>query len=160
MKSKLFFLLLLMNFGTLSVNSVAQKSIIVQLRDGSESALQLELLQKMTFATGILELRNPSEILLSFNIEEIQKIRFGVYSSVVSPATERVLQLFPNPVSDYFTLKNASKETCKATIFSIDGRIMKEIILKGENQQINVTELKTGIYLLRTNKSTLKFSKL
>lgn len=151
---------LLIIFCFLSMQSIAQKSIIVQLRNGSESYVQLEQLQKITLGASMLELRNPSEILQSFKIEEIQKIRFGVYSSITSPTSEFNLQVFPNPVTDFFTIRNAPKETYKATIHSIDGRIIKEISNIGENQEINVAELQTGIYLLRVNKSIIKFSKL
>ncbi len=160
MKNNFLISILLLIFCLTNAASIAQKSIIVQIRDGSESGVQLELLQIITFNAGFLQLRNTSDIIRSYSVDDIQKISFGIYSSVISPDHEGNLQVFPNPVSDYFTIKNAPPEKYIASIFSIDGRIIKEVIVNEENQQINVEELQSGIYLLRINKSTIKFSKL
>ncbi len=160
MKNIFYYSILLLIFCLKNTGSMAQKSIIVQLRDGSENGVQLELLQKITFNAGFLQLRKTSEIIRTYSVDDIQKICFGIYSSVISPDYEGNLKIFPNPVSDYFTIKNAPSEKYIASIFSIDGRIIKEVIVNDEKQQINVEELQSGIYLLRINKSTIKFSKL
>ncbi len=149
-----------MNFCLLNTLLVAQNKIIIQFRNGTENALLLDQLQKITFNAGMLEMKNKSEIIQSIKIEEIQKIRFGTNSSISLPESDRILQIFPNPVTEYFTVKNAPAENSTAIIYSIDGRKIKEIIVNSAAQNINVTELQPGIYLLRIDKFTFKFSKL
>jgi hypothetical protein len=79
----------------------------MQFRDGSESGLQLDQVQKITFSSGILQLRSSSEILQSYKVEDIQKIRFGLFSSIISPVSKENLFVFPNPVSDFLYIKNS-----------------------------------------------------
>lgn len=160
MKCKTVFSLILMIFWLTNFSSVAQKSIIMQFRVGSESGLQLDQLQKITFSSGMLQLRSSSEILQSYKVEDIQKIRFGLFSSVISPELKVKLNAFPNPASDFLIIKNAPYENFTATIFSIDGRLQKQIIVANINQPIDISELQPGIYLLCINQLTIKFSKL
>jgi len=160
MKCKTVFSLILMIFWLTNFSSLAQKSIIMQFRDGSESGLQLDQLQKITFSSGMLQLWSSSEIFQSYKVEDIHKIRFGLFSSVITPELKEKINVFPNPASDFLIIKNAPYENFTATIFSIDGHIQKQIIITNVNQPVDVSDLQPGIYLLCINQLTIKFSKL
>lgn len=63
------------------------------------------------------------------------------------------IQIYPNPVSEYFSIKlkdSYQVETVK--IFDASGKLLKKVIYNNEN--INVTELSSGIYFvkIKTNK--------
>jgi hypothetical protein len=131
----------------------------MQFRDGSEIGLQLDQLQKITFSSGMLQLWSSSEILQSYKVENIQKIRFGLFSSVTSPELKVKLNVFPNPASDFLIIKNAPYENFTVTIFSIDGHLQKQIVTN-INQPFDVSDLQSGMYLLCINQLTIKFSKL
>jgi hypothetical protein len=148
-----------MIFWLTNFSSLAQKSIIMQFRDGSEIGLQLDQLQKITFSSGMLQLWSSSEILQSYKVENIQKIRFGLFSSVTSPELKVKLNVFPNPASDFLIIKNAPYENFTVTIFSIDGHLQKQIVTN-INQPFDVSDLQSGMYLLCINQLTIKFSKL
>jgi hypothetical protein len=148
-----------MIFWLTNFSSLAQKSIIMQFRDGSEIGLQLDQLQKITFSSGMLQLRSTSDILQSYKVENIQKIRFGLFSSVTSPELKVKLNVFPNPASDFLIIKNAPYENFTVTIFSIDGHLQKQIVTN-INQPFDVSDLQSGMYLLCINQLTIKFSKL
>jgi len=80
----------------------------------------------------------------------------GVKSSSL---LEQSLQLYPNPNKGQFTLNYKGEEALKKLeIFSITGQLVKEIQLENftNDKEINVPELKRGLYLLKikTDKDT------
>lgn len=57
------------------------------------------------------------------------------------------VNLYPNPVSDYFTL-NVS--TAKVQIYSVSGQLVKSFVTNENSDfQFTVTDLKTGLYLVK-----------
>ncbi|TCN60779.1 T9SS C-terminal target domain-containing protein [Flavobacterium circumlabens] len=57
------------------------------------------------------------------------------------------VNLYPNPVSDYFTL-NVS--TAKVQIYSVSGQLVKSFVTNGNADfQFSVTDLETGLYLVK-----------
>ncbi|PWB24916.1 alpha-amylase family glycosyl hydrolase [Flavobacterium sp. HTF] len=57
------------------------------------------------------------------------------------------VNLFPNPVTDYFTLNIA---TTKVQVYSISGQLVKSFTTHGNlDFQFSVSDLKTGIYLVK-----------
>ncbi|MEP6806218.1 MAG: alpha-amylase family glycosyl hydrolase [Flavobacterium sp.] len=59
------------------------------------------------------------------------------------------VNLYPNPVSDYFTLNIT---TVKVQIYSISGQLVKSFNTnKNSDFQFGVSELKTGLYVVKAN---------
>ncbi|WP_394776392.1 alpha-amylase family glycosyl hydrolase [Flavobacterium sp.] len=59
------------------------------------------------------------------------------------------INLYPNPVSDYFTLNIT---TTKVQIYSISGQLVKSFNAnKNSDFQFGVSELKTGLYVVKAN---------
>ncbi len=58
-----------------------------------------------------------------------------------------VASVYPNPASSYITIENANGET--ALIYNIAGMIVKQEILVSENQNIDINDLKQGLYILK-----------
>lgn len=54
--------------------------------------------------------------------------------------------VYPNPAKDYIIIKRSKGKN--ATIFDATGRVIKQIKIKQEEQQINVSELKKGMYFI------------
>jgi len=61
------------------------------------------------------------------------------------------LLVYPNPVQDnlYLDLRNSNGKEIALTIFSSDGRVVKEITQTIKNQSINVSDLRNGIYFVK-----------
>lgn len=57
------------------------------------------------------------------------------------------IQVYPNPVSDYFVIKTESDEAMQLSIFSVDGQKVKTIESRN-GALINVQSLRPGIYSL------------
>lgn len=57
------------------------------------------------------------------------------------------VNLYPNPVSDYFTL---NVTTSKVQIYSVSGQLVKSFVTNGNADfQFSVTDLTTGLYLVK-----------
>ncbi|MCD0464016.1 alpha-amylase family glycosyl hydrolase [Flavobacterium sp. ENC] len=58
-----------------------------------------------------------------------------------------MVNLYPNPVSDYFTL---NVTTSKVQIYSVSGQLVKSFVTNGNADfQFSVTDLTTGLYLVK-----------
>ena len=58
------------------------------------------------------------------------------------------VSLYPNPVSDYFTLNFA---VSKVKVYSISGQLLKSFTANGKTDfQFGVSDLKTGLYVVKT----------
>jgi uncharacterized repeat protein (TIGR01451 family) len=74
--------------------------------------------------------------------------------------TQFNLQIYPNPASNQFTLVHNVTGKVTAKIFSIDGRVIKNIVVDNATQIINTNALQTGVYtLVVSNEDGLKIMK-
>ncbi len=60
-------------------------------------------------------------------------------------------KIYPNPLTDRIHIKNSGLQQYKLTILNSLGQTIKQTQVNNENQIIDLTELKAGIYLLRIN---------
>lgn len=65
-------------------------------------------------------------------------------SDVLSAETVNAIEIYPNPTSDYLQIN--SNEAVSLQIFDLNGAIIQEVSVK---KRIDVTNLKTGVYMLR-----------
>jgi hypothetical protein len=68
--------------------------------------------------------------------------------------------LFPNPATTTFTISGIPASTLgeKATLKDLSGKIVMEFELNEQNQLVDVSQLRKGIYLLQIGESTQKIS--
>jgi CubicO group peptidase (beta-lactamase class C family) len=70
------------------------------------------------------------------------------------------IPIYPNPSSDVLNIPEClSKNGCKIEIFSVSGKKLKTIYQNSKDTQIEIQELKTGIYILRIDGLSYKFIK-
>ena len=64
------------------------------------------------------------------------------------------MSVYPNPASDFITLVGTFPETSQISIMSIHGQLMNIRVI---NNQIDVSDLPNGIYLMKIDGQTVKF---
>ena len=147
-------LLLCMNYAH------AQNSLIVKLNNNSQSGYLLSSIDRITFSGGNLVLKNKDAATSSIILSDIDLLHFGIYSGVSElTANESSMQIYPNPACNYIQLKNAPKGQIHIVVFRLDGGILINKNLSDSNECINICNLSNGIYLLKVNNKTLKFTK-
>lgn len=91
----------------------------------------------------------------------IQKITFtDVTTAVTAVADNRGLKLYPNPSSDFFRISTSTSatENLKVKVYALTGQLVHQGIY-GNEQNIDVSDLTAGLYLVQVNNSTFKFVK-
>lgn len=140
--------------------SFAQTGIKVTYYDGTEQAFSIAAAGKLYFETDNLYVRadaatTPTTIPVSI----IRKITFSSALSIPAFGENRNnLVLSPNPGADVIRIKSDANEDLKTKIYSLTG----QLILQGTyqpGQDIDVSGLSQGLYLVQVNGLTIKFSK-
>ncbi len=153
---KITFLLLLL----VSSYSFAQTGVTVTYYDGSTQGFNVTTAGKLYFASDNLYVKiDGTTTPTTIPVTIIRKITF---SSTLGTETfgENVnnLVLYPNPSSDIFRIKSDDNEVLKINIYSLQGQLVHQGNYQSE-QDINVSNLSSGLYLVQVNGLTIKFSK-
>ena len=86
------------------------------------------------------------------------------FTSAATPTLDLAnLSIYPNPVSDKLNI-NYKENISNLTVYDLSGRSVKSLTTNNSNNSIDVSDLKSGTYLLRIetenkNVSTVKFIK-
>jgi len=138
----------------------AQNSLIVNLNDGSSSNNLLSSLNKVTFSAGNMNVIKKDASANSYAISTIRNLNFGVYSGVFDVSeNQSTLSVYPVPACDFINIKNAPEGQLRVVIFSLDGTVLKNCVMSDSSQPIDISSLNRGLYLLRVNDKTIKFTK-
>jgi hypothetical protein len=137
-----------------------QKSLAVRLQDGTEVNTATNSLQKITFSDNNMVLNKIDGTTTSFPVSTIKKLYFSTVNinSISSPENNSVY-IYPNPASDFIYIKNITEVGANISIYGIDGTIALKTTIISDNQQVDVSDLANGIYLLKVNSQAFKFTK-
>ena len=131
--------------------------MVVQLTDGTEDVYSYsEDLTVVMMPAGIHLMDTENSVYTSYSFSDISMIYFKTKASLEDVSNSGLVFLYPNPTAS--SLKVAGAENQKVEIFSMDGRM----VYSGMNTtgEINVSSLEKGVYAVKINGKTLKFSKL
>lgn len=89
----------------------------------------------------------------------VQNMTCNVSNSLAAalPSIVKTLEVFPTLVTDWFTVRNASGE--KLMLFDLTGKCVYQIVCGSDEQFIQGSFLKPGLYLLRIGDRTSKIIK-
>jgi hypothetical protein len=140
--------------------SIAQTGVNVTYYDGNNQTFNVAATGKLYFANDNLFVKTDAtttSTMIPVNI--IRKITFS-NALATSPFgnNEDNLLLYPNPSSDVIRIKSDGYEALKTKIYSLTGQLMLDGIYQS-NQDIDVSLLASGLYLVQVNGLTIKFSK-
>lgn len=137
----------------------AQTGIKVTYYTGSEQYFTIQNSGKLHFSgDNLLVKTDASAADISIPIDIIRKINFSETMEVEEVgANENNIKLYPNPSSDFIRIQSDSK-SISVKIFNLNGQMLLSGNYKpGEN--INVSQLNKGVYLVQANGVTIKFIK-
>lgn len=147
--------------GLITISLVsAQNSMIVRLKDGSSSGTLVSSTNKITFSGGNLLLKKNDASVSSYLISDINKITFGLYSGISEIVSQQTtLSVYPCPARNSVQLKNTPEGQVHITIYNLAGIPQLNCTLNDGTQAIDISNLPKGLYLLKANNKTLKFTK-
>ena len=90
--------------------------------------------------------------------EEGTVLCFYPTNQVSLKENEKLGAIYPKPVTQFLNIENQGREKIDYKIMSLDGRIVREGMSSLGKIQLNLADLKQGIYLLKyqTNKIEVK----
>ena len=144
-----------------SINiSQAQNSLIIRMHDGTQSGSIVSSLDKITFSGNTMIVKKTDTTLSSYIFSDIQRMTFGIYSDISTvKADPNELTIYPNPATKYILLKNAPEGELTIVVYGLDGIELIHKKLMNGMQQIDISDLAKGLYLLKVNEKTFKFRK-
>jgi len=71
-----------------------------------------------------------------------------------------LFEIYPNPASEFFVLKNLEDENAEVAIFDMTGRLVYNNTLTGIQNEINVQNLAKGTYMVKVQTETKVASQL
>ena len=87
-------------------------------------------------------------------VDQTGSIEFEEYSTSFTASLDDTLNnnihIYPNPAQDYVFIDNANIDD-NVNVFNVVGKRVMSFKIETENQAVDITDLKSGIYFLRLN---------
>ena len=129
-------------------------AVIAVSADGAETRYELASVQRIVFDTGGMTLQRKAE---ADDVNGVRCVLFGTMDQTtidIVETGEATIYAYPNPVQNYLRIEGAAADaTC--TVYDLQGLAL----LHSAAQQIDVTALQQGSYLLKINNQIIKFIK-
>lgn len=163
-KLLLFVLFLFIGIGAFEADA---QSFIIKASDGTKTTKNLADLQKFTFGDSKLFLKHLNGTIDTVAVSYSTKIYFKTaYSSsptitaIAAVDASEAISLYPNPVVDELSVKNAPYSLSPIQIFRIDGAMVMQTNVSADQPSFSVSSLAKGLYFLKINNQSFKFIKL
>ena len=148
---------------TLLLNAASSvQSLVVQTKNGSETAITLSTVQRITFSDGNLLVSKKDGTQSSFTTANVQNFLFGLRTVSAISETSSVsneLTVYPNPAVDVLFVKGLSSNKGLIVYNLIGVAQAVPSTLLADGLQLNVSALPQGVYLIQVNNKTIKFQK-
>lgn len=151
---KLAFMLLLMG----SVFVKAQTTVTVNYFDESNQVFSVEESGKLFFNDDNLMINTNGTNTTSIPVALIKRITFSEEMMETTELAIENLVLYPNPTTNFIRIQSNSGELIDVKIYSMQG----QLLLSGKyfsSENIDVSSLEKGIYVVKADKSNLKMIK-
>jgi len=158
---RLHYLFALLVAASMSLTLQAQQGLIVKSSSGSTTAISYNDVAKLTFANEIMTVVSPAGAAgQSFSLATTSLISFGdvTPNAINELKGNATINLYPTLAKSNLYLQGAM-EGSNASVYSLTGSKVMQITIKSDVENINVSDLKAGIYMLRVNGQTFKFNK-
>lgn len=153
-----FFFLWLLFFS--NYEAIVSQNLIVQQKNGTENPISLSAIRKLVFNSNSLQVRNISGISTDFLLADVRKIFFSNTSSSEDKIVNEKLITYPNPATSELNIIVSDPVPNCIEIYNFQGRRIKTEIVNDELERIDISDLQSGIFLLKAGLHTTKFVKL
>lgn len=140
--------------------SFSQTGIRVFYYSGTPQVFNVATTGKLYFANDNLYIKiDGTTTPTTIPVNIIRKITFVENTlAVTALADEKKVVLSPNPSTDFFKITSEYKEGLNVKVYSLTGQLVHQGVYQND-QNIDVSNLSTGLYMVQVNHSTLKFIK-
>lgn len=146
-----------MFLGLLS-SAIAQDEMIftIMKNDGSTTDFVMNKSARIYYSDTQLQFFDGNEI-VSINFSDIRKAYFTAPQNVEEIDNQQFV-VYPNPAKDVLRISGIA-ENQEVTIYTINGDVMMKLIAS-EGCEINISDLRTGLYIIGVGNEFSKFIKM
>lgn len=133
----------------------AQADLVVKTKTGQETAFNLESFRKITFDGNNMRIHNANGM-RDFAIAQVQRITFGS-ASITAIAATSYNATAVSYANNSITVNNAAGQSLR--VLALDGRVLLQQSISTAQENINVSALAKGIYVVQVGQERIKFVK-
>ncbi|KXX71522.1 sulfatase-like hydrolase/transferase [Flammeovirga sp. SJP92] len=138
----------------LEVEWISSDNTIITV-NGTEGVVQQSEQNENILVTAILKM-GDDELIKTFDLTVIKKETEEPPTSI---APQLHFKLYPNPASDLLYIQGLNLNKKYVSIYSIDGRKVKEFQVSKSLETLDISTFQKGIYILQIDKTRKKFIK-
>jgi hypothetical protein len=151
----------------ISCHNLKAQFMYVRPYSEAQSVYSVANIQKLTFSSGNLTVKDINGVNSIFTQADIRYINFtNLNLSLVEYSLDHIIKVYPNPVNNilHINIEDHAKYVDQIEIFSSRGQlILKQNHFNSNDPQVDVSKLLQGIYLCKitvdNNSKTIKFLK-
>ena len=142
----------------LASSALSQDEVIftVMKTDGSTTDFVMNKDSRIYYSDTQLQFFDGNQT-VSINFSEIRKAYFTESQDVEEIGNQQIA-IYPNPAKDVLRICGIA-ENQEITIYSINGAVMMKLIAS-EGDEINIGNLRTGLYIIGVGNNFSKFIKM
>lgn len=145
-----------------TITIIQGQSIVVKNNDGTESKDLLENIEFLLFESSVFNVNYIGGASTSFQSDDLKSIYFSdvAATDVGTVEDNDEITLFVDNQLQVLSLNNLTQTKNQVYIYSTDGVLRISTIVNSGNENINISNLNSGLYIIRINDQILKFCKL
>ena len=151
-----FLITALMVLGLASYSFAQDVTFYIVKTDGTTTSHAMSTNSKIYYSDTQLFLDNNGTT-VSYNLSELRKAFFTTFDNT-NDIDNQQLAIYPNPAKDVLRIENIA-DNQEVTIYSINGAALKRVVVSGDSE-INISELRPGMYILSAGNMFSKFIKM
>ena len=153
MKRTLFLFIL----SLMLISAQAESRLLIEPLSGSERVLALSQIGRIVAQRDfVFFYAKDNSVLAKLPTSEIRRISFNTPTEDVQ-LTATTMRVYPNPTQDALIVSGA--EGTRLRVYNLNGELLIEQPVSGDETTVNVTSLPAGTYLLLTGNQVTKFIK-
>lgn len=160
MKDRIYLLTLFLLL-RIGFSDVKAQSMIIKLNDVSENTEALNTVRKLTFSASDLLVVFNSGSTDAYGLSTVKKVYFDTSISIdeneVDPGLK--LTIYPNPATNIITVRGIPDGTKSMLVYRADGQLVLMKSVANMEENMDLSSLPRGLYLLNANGFTAKFIK-
>ncbi|MCR5114223.1 MAG: T9SS type A sorting domain-containing protein [Bacteroidales bacterium] len=159
---KLLILALLLWIPAISLwaQTIVQTTDVTVVYNNNQSPSDFENVTKFYFSGDNLML-DQAGVVTSVPVSTIRRLELDAVSTVIGGTSDwgdNAILIYPNPTSDHLYFATNVEQNVQVSVFALNGQLLQQQQLN-TSESLDVSNLPRGMYVIRVNEQTYKFSK-
>jgi len=163
MKLKFFYTFFFLILFEIAFTPLQSQNVALTIKnwEGVDKNVELNSLKKITFSGTNLVLNYLGGGNEDIAISTVRKMLFSSYTALNGIQEDhKSVFIYPNPSSHFISFKNVAESNYQVIVYNINGTQVMNINLSQGTEGVDISALKSGIYLIKVDSQVLKFTKL